>query len=172
MCSSMTSLLLTLKPERFKTATLIAGAGRLGMTEDEAREWEQEAVERERDCVSRTQILRLAPREEPKPTDEAILARSKACFADPANDPKALGAYVRSRKYQVVDLKKAAAVTVPTLGIVGDQDGLMADMKKLKEMRPDIRLVLVSGATHGGQRGILMKPETETELLTFLDAHR
>ena len=172
MGGNITSLLLTHRPERFKAAALIAGPGRLHMTKEEEAEWEQEAAERERECVSRTQILRLAPRDLPMPTEADIQARSKACFAQPDNDPKALAAYVRSRKYLLVDIPKLKALKVPTLGIVGDQDSIMAGMKELKELKPDMPLLIVAGATHGGTRGIITRSETAKELLGFLAAQR
>lgn len=172
MGGNITSLLLTHRPERFKAAALIAGPGRLHMTATEEAEWEQEAAERERECVSRTQIMRLAPRDLPMPTEADIQARSKQCFAQPENDPKALAAYVRSRKYLLVDLQKLKALKVPTLGIVGDQDSIMAGMKELKGLRPDMPLVIVAGATHGGSRGIITRDETASELTKFLAAHR
>lgn len=172
MGGNITSLLLTHSPERFKAAALIAGSGRLHMTAAEEKEWEQEAAERERECVSRTQIMRLAPRDQPKPTEADILARVKQCFAQPENDPKALAAYVRSRKYLLVDHAKLAAVKVPTLGVVGDQDSIMANMKELKQLRPDVRLVIVPGATHGGSRGIITRAETASELISFFSSNQ
>src|SRR5262249_58993963 len=51
MGATTVSLLLTMQPDRFLTATLFAGPGRFqGVTEQDA---EKEALEMERDCVSR-----------------------------------------------------------------------------------------------------------------------
>jgi len=55
----LTSQLLTLHPDRFLTATLVAGAGRFRWTPELARNFEQQASEHERECVSRT--LNLQP---------------------------------------------------------------------------------------------------------------
>lgn len=164
----MASQLLTLQPGRIASASLIAGAGRLSMTDAEELEWKQEGDERERECVSRTQILRLAPRDEPPPTEQEIQARSKACFSNPDNDAKALAAFARSKKYQLIDLRKLAEVTVPTLAIVGDQDAQLKPNRQLKEIRPSVQLVVVPGATHNGPRGILLRSETLDALLPFL----
>src|SRR5512133_3344275 len=57
----LVSQLLTLHPERLLSATLIAGAGRFDWNDARARQAEQEANERERECISRSMLFRLAP---------------------------------------------------------------------------------------------------------------
>ena len=111
---------------------------------------EQEASERERECVSRSQIYRLAPTNGPKPDEEEIKRRSAACMADPNQDRFALAALARSRKDGVITPAQVSAVTVPTLGVVGSLDGYLADFQELNKLRPDVKLVVIDGATHGG----------------------
>ncbi|HST08400.1 MAG TPA: alpha/beta fold hydrolase, partial [Gemmatimonadaceae bacterium] len=48
-------------------------------------------------------------------------------------------------------------------------DGLRPGMEALKKLRPDMRLVIVDGATHAGERGILDRPELIAALRQFLD---
>jgi pimeloyl-ACP methyl ester carboxylesterase len=168
----ITSQLLTLHPERFLTATLVAGAGRFDWTAEQEQGAEQEAVERERECVSRTLIYRLAPLNEPKPTEGDIKARSAACLADPNQDRFAVAALTRARRDQVISRVRVSAVHVPTLGIVGNLDANEAGLQELKKMRPDLKLVVVNGATHGGDRGILRRSEFMEALREFLATHR
>ena len=170
--SQLTSQLLTLRPDRFLTATLIAGAGRFEWTDQQARDSEQEAVDRERECVSRTLLNRLAPLGEPKPSDQQIAALSAACMADSTQDRFALAAVVRSRGDQRITPAAAAAVTVPTLAIVGSLDPSRKGLEMLKALRPAIKLVIVEGATHAADRGILGRPETLAALREFLAHNR
>jgi pimeloyl-ACP methyl ester carboxylesterase len=167
----VTAQLLTLNPERFLTATLVAGAGRFEWNDELARAAEQEASERERDCNSRSLTTRLAPPGQP-PSEADLKARSAACFANPDNDRFAMAALARSRADQVFTTAKAAAVKVPTLGIVGTLDPNLAGLQTLKTLRADLRLVSVEGATHGGDRGILRRPELLITIREFLAAHR
>ena len=168
--------LLTLQPDRFITATLFAGAGRFQWTPQDDRDAEQEALERERDCVSRTAIFAGLQLNEPRPKDEDIKARSTECFADGTQDRFAMAALARSRRDQVITSAQVAAVRVPTLGLVGSLDPLAAGMSELKKLRPDMQLLIVEGATHdprrpGDQRGILGQAQARDALGKFLASH-
>lgn len=168
----VTSQLLTLHPERFLTATLAAHAGLLQWPPMAERNAEQEASERERECVSRTVIYRSSPPGLPKPSEEDIKARSAACFADPNQDRFAMAALARSRKNQVITPAQASAVTVPTLGVVGSLDPGQARLQELKRLRTDMKLVVVDGATHAGEHGILRRVEFMIIIREFIAANR
>jgi pimeloyl-ACP methyl ester carboxylesterase/creatinine amidohydrolase/Fe(II)-dependent formamide hydrolase-like protein len=170
MGAGTTSQLLTMHPERVITATLAAGAGRFDFSADDARGAEQEASERERECVSRTLMARLAPPGTPPATDEAIKKASAACFADTTQDSRAIAAVTRARGETVVDPKKAAAVTVPTLGIVGTLDPAAASLDRLKKMRPSLQLVRVEGAVHGSAAptGLMRQQQFVDALRAFI----
>ncbi len=165
------SQLLTLHPDRFLSATLIAAGGRFGVSPDAERELEAQAREVEAECVSRSLIIALAPSDAPKPSDERIAQMSKDCFADSTRDRFATAAFMRSRSEQVVDPAAAARVTVPTLGIVGSADVMKRGLDSLAAMRPDVRVIVLEGATHAGERGILNRPELKAALREFVDSH-
>ncbi|HTJ22438.1 MAG TPA: alpha/beta fold hydrolase [Gemmatimonadaceae bacterium] len=166
------SQLLTLYPDRILSATLIAAGGRFGVSPDAERELEAQAREVEAECVSRSLIIALAPTDAPKPSDERIAQLSKDCFADSTRDRFATAAFMRSRSEQVVDPAAAARVTVPTLGIVGSADVMKRSLDSLAAMRADVRVIVLDGATHAGERGILNRPELKTALREFLASHR
>lgn len=164
----VTAQLLTLHPDRFLTATLVAGPPRLEWTPDLASDAEQEASERERECVSRTLIFRLAALDAPKPSEEAIKIASDGCLADPNMDRFAIAAITRSRSDQVIAPAVASMVQVPTLAIVGNQDNFVTPLRVLNELRPNLQLVIIDGATHGGPRGILTRSELTDTVREFL----
>jgi hypothetical protein len=48
-----------------------------------------------------------------------------------------------------------AAVRVPTLRIIGSADPALAGMQDLKTVMPALSVIVIDGATHGGERGVL-----------------
>ena len=117
-------------------------------------------------------MIRLAPTSGPKPTEEDLQRLSKACFANPNQDRFALAAVARSRGANVVDRQRAAAVTVPTLGIVGTLDGNLARLQELKKLRPSLQLVIIDGAVHGSgdARGTMRHPRFVAAIREFIVA--
>jgi pimeloyl-ACP methyl ester carboxylesterase len=129
----LTSLLLTLRPERFLSATLVGAAGRFEWTDKDTEQAELQARE--------------------------------------AGSP-AMAALIRGRRLQVVAPEQVKAVTVPTLGIVGSLDPDVGAFYQLQKLRPDVKLVVVEGATHGGDRGVLARPELLSALRAFISSRR
>jgi pimeloyl-ACP methyl ester carboxylesterase len=172
MGASITAQLLTSHPDRFITATLGGAAGRFRWTPADTARAETEAAEKERECVSRSQIIRLAPVNQPKPSEEEIRKASAACLANTAQDRFALAAVSRGMSDQVITPAQVAAVKVPTLGIVGSLDGYLAAFQEMKKLRPDLRLVVVEGATHGGANGAMRRPEFIAAVRDFISSKR
>ena len=168
MGAHITAQLLTTHPERFISATLGGAAGQFRWNDELAARSEREASERERECVSRSQIYRLAPTNAPKPDEEAIKRLSAACMANPNEDRFARAARTRAQKDRVTTPAQIAAVKVPTLGIVGTLDVYLADFKDLKKIRPDVQLVVIDDATHGGARGAGRRPEFIAAVREFI----
>jgi pimeloyl-ACP methyl ester carboxylesterase len=166
----LTSQLLTLHPERFLSATLVAGAGRFDWDNTKARQADTVAMEIEHDCVSRSLIRRLAP-PTAQPPEDTLRALSARCVADSTQDRFALAAATRSWARQAFTPSAASAVTVPTLALVGSDDPQRRALEDLVRLRPSVKLVIIDGATHGGARGILTRPETLAALRNFLSEH-
>jgi pimeloyl-ACP methyl ester carboxylesterase len=169
MGGHIVSQLLTLRPERFLSATLIAGSGRFTWDTVQAREAEEDAAEMERECISRSLMARLSPAGVALPADDSLKVLSASCRR--TEDPLALAAVTRSRADHVMTPAAAAAVTVPTLAIVGTNDPMKAGLDALVRLRPSVRLVVVEGATHAGIRGVLARPELIAALRDFLSTH-
>ena len=167
---STTAQLLTLHPERFITATLVAAAGRSPESAADPR-IEQEAAEIEKDCVSRSRIYRQAP-PGAKPSDEEYQKRAAACRADPSFDQHSTAASLRGYRDQAVTPEQMKAVKVPTLGVVGTLDHTLREMQALKKLRPDMKLVLLEGVSHTGATGIQGRPELVAAIREFIAANR
>ena len=167
---STVAQLLTLHPERFLTATQVAGAGRSPAAASDPR-IEQEAAEIEKDCISRSRIYRQAP-PNAKPTEEDYRQRAEACRANPDFDQHSTAASLRGYRDQAVTPEQMKAVKVPTLGVVGTLDHTLKEMQALKALRPDMKLVLVEGASHTGPTGIQGRPELVAAVRAFIGEKR
>jgi pimeloyl-ACP methyl ester carboxylesterase len=166
----ITAQLLTTNPDRFLTATLSGAAGRQTWTTQDAAAAEAEAVEFEQGIPFRSVILRTAPTDQPKPTDEQIQAQSQQRLA--RNDRFALAAVVRSRGEQIFSAAQMATVQVPTLGLIGSADANLAAMQQLTSVLPTLKVVVIEGATHGGALGVTRRPEFVDNFRAFTAAHK
>src|SRR5262249_35192048 len=149
MGAQLTGLLLVLHPERFLTATLGGGTGRFLWTDRDVTIAEQEAVEFEKLGISPTLTRELSLPNKPQPSPEDLKKQSDAALANPNQDRFAIAALIRSRHDQAITPAQAAAVRVPTLGIVGSLDSTVTAFRELNRLRPAMTLVVVENATHG-----------------------
>jgi pimeloyl-ACP methyl ester carboxylesterase len=167
--ASITAKLLTTNPERFLTATLGGSSGRRNWTEQNARNDEAEAEELERGLPYRSVWLRIWPTDQPPPSEEALREASRQRVA--MNDPLAHAAMVRARQGEAVTDAQMAAVRVPALAIVGSADGALVGVKALNAAWPALKVMVVEGATHWGERGVLSRQEFIQAIRTFIAAH-
>jgi len=166
----ITATLLTTNPDRFLTATLSGAAGRQGWTPENAAAAEAEAVEFEQGVPFRSLILRTAPTDRPKPTEEQIQAESQRRLG--RNDRFAMAAMVRSRGEQTVSAAEMATVRVPTLGIIGSADANLDAMQQFASVLPTLKVVVIEGATHSGALGVARRPEFVDNVRAFTAAHK
>ena len=168
--ASTVAQLLTLRPERFLTATQAAGAGRSPEAANDPR-IEVEASEIEKGCISRSRLYRQAP-PNAKPTEEEYRRREAQCRADADFDQHSVAASLRGYHDQAVTPDQMRAVRVPTLGIVGTLDHTLNEMQELKRLRPDMKLVLLEGVSHTGPTGIQGRPELPAAIREFIASQR
>jgi len=161
--------LVTTNADRFLTATFVGHHAVRTWTAADDKESEESARDLEGDMPFRSLILWLSPRNA-QPSEDEIRKLSQALIA--ANDVKALAAYHRGRRALVVTDAQIAAVRVPTLGIIGSADPSVGTMNDLKTVMPALTVVVVQGAEHGGERGILRRGEFLSAVREFLAARR
>jgi pimeloyl-ACP methyl ester carboxylesterase len=167
MGASIIAQQVTKSPERFLTLILGAGGGRIGWSDEDQKEIELRSAELDQGLLT-SLILRLWPTDQPKPSaDEAKAISAKMLEG---NDPKALAAVARSFPEQVVSLAEMAAIKVPTLGIVGTLDRHEL-LERLKAALPQMKLVLIEGASHAGATGAARRPEFIKAVKEFLAEH-
>lgn len=158
--------LLTTNPERFITATFVAHHAVRTWTEKDTQLAEASARDLESDTPFKSLVLALTPPGKPIPSDEEIRKAMQQLVA--ANDLKALAAYNRGWSALVVKDAQLAAVRVPTLGIIGSADPSAPTMRELAPLMPALKVVILEGAEHGGERGALRRPEFLPAVREFL----
>jgi pimeloyl-ACP methyl ester carboxylesterase len=172
MGASIAATLLTTHHDRFLTATLGGAAGRFRWTGEDVARAEVEAAEKEKECVSRSQMNRLRPIGQPAISEAEFQRLSAACLGNANVDRFAMAAVSRGMKDQMITSAQVAAVKVPTLGVVGSLDRYLADFQALEKLRPAMRLVVIDGASHGGERGAMRRPEFVAAVRELLAAKR
>jgi pimeloyl-ACP methyl ester carboxylesterase len=168
MGAYITGQLLASVPERFMTATLAGGGPARTWTPADDEEAEASAREMEGDTPFRSLILAVSPPGARPPAPEEIRKQAQPLIE--ANDLKALAALNRSLKGGTLVLTdtQLRAIRVPVLAAIGSEDRNLARVRELEKLMPTLRLVVVDGATHGGSRGVLRRPEFVAALRRFL----
>jgi pimeloyl-ACP methyl ester carboxylesterase len=162
--------LLTTNPDRFITAPFVGHHAVRTWTAADEEEAETSARELEGDTPFKSLVVGISPPGTPVPSDGEVRKLVQPLVA--ANDLAALAAYHRGRRALVVTDQAIAAVRVPTLGIIGSADPSALTMRELGRVMPALKVVIVDGAEHGGERGIMRRPEFMGTLRQFLAAHQ
>lgn len=167
--ATIVAKLVTTHPDRFLTATLGGGAGYRNWRPEYDVNAKKFAAELESDVPFRGLVVAMTPADEPKRSEEDIRARSAALAAQ--NDVKALAAFQRggSREQNSTDAE-VAAIKVPVLGVIGRLDAVRS-MTQLQTLLPSMKLVIVEGATHVGDRSVVRRPEFVSAIREFIAAH-
>jgi pimeloyl-ACP methyl ester carboxylesterase len=159
--------LMTTHPDRFLRATFVGYHPVWKWTDADDKEAEASALDLESETPFRLLILGVWPPDKP-PSEDEIRKFSQQMAA--ANDVKALAAYNRGRRALVVTEKQLAALRIPTLGVIGTADPGLGGLHDLKTVMTSLELIVVEGAEHGGERGILRRSEFLAALRKFLAA--
>ena len=165
----ITSKLMTTDSDRFLSATLGAHAGYRNWKPEYDQSAQRTALELEGDVPFRGLVIAMTPSDEQKRSEDDIRSRSDALAA--ANDLKALAAYNRggSRELNSTDAE-ISAVKVPVMGIIGSLDNVRS-MTQLQNILPSLKLVVLEGATHAGDRSAARRPEFISAIREFVAAH-
>lgn len=161
----ITAKLLTLKPDRFLTATLGGSGGLVAPTEADLKVAEQLGAEVEKGSL-RGLILALTPKDQSAPTEEQIKQSETSFLA--GKDTAALAAVARSLPDLAITEAQVAALKVPTLAIIGTADPSIEGVNKLKKAMPALKVVPIEGARHITAFG---RPEFIAALQEFLKAN-
>lgn len=162
--------LLTTNPDRFISAVFVAHHAVRKFSEKDQEQAEADARELEGPTPFKSMMVAMWPPGTPLPSDNEIRTMTQPLVA--GNDVKALAALNRGRGAVVVTDTQLGAIEVPTLGIIGSADPSAATMRELAPLMPALKVVILEGAEHGGERGVLRRPEFLPTVREFLGTRR
>jgi pimeloyl-ACP methyl ester carboxylesterase len=156
-------------PDRLITAILGGHSGLRDWQPESEKTQEAAARELESDVPFRS-IAPLLLSGVANPTEEQIRAASASLAAE--NDPKALAALRRGGYRGLYNtISEAAAIRVPFLMVYGSLDAVKSG-QAMQDILPGASLVVIDGATHGGEKSAARRPEFVAAIRQFLAAHR
>jgi pimeloyl-ACP methyl ester carboxylesterase len=168
---NITTILMTTHPNRFLSATLLAGGPRFDYPAELIAADELEASEREKDCTSRSFIARLSPPGSPPIADDEFKKLVDTCMANKSFDRFAIAAYLRSKPDLIVAESAVSATRMPVLGIGGSIDPNLTLVRNVQRLRPDMKVVIIENATHMGPTRAQNRPEFIKAVREFLASH-
>src|SRR5262249_35356237 len=133
-------------PERVRTATL-GGAGLPFPGQQKLVAELADALEQDKGFGPL--ILALAPKDQPRPTEEQIKAASARLLAQ--NDARAVAAVLRgvsNDKGMVLSEAQVKGIKVPMLALIGADDPLRPGVDALKKQLPEVKVVVIDKADH------------------------
>lgn len=156
-------------PERLITAILGGHSGYREWEPGDEKFYDESARELETDVPFRS-LVSSPGLTGSKPSEEQIRALSATLAAE--NDVKALAALRRGGMRGLYNTRaEAASIKVPMLMIYGTLDSVAAG-KEMQAILPSARLVTIDGASHGGERGAVRRPEFIAAVRQFIAEHR
>jgi pimeloyl-ACP methyl ester carboxylesterase len=159
--------LATLHPDRLISAAYLAQVPFREMTSDLAKFAEESVKELEGDLPFRSLALALQPPGSKPPSDDELRKMVAPLVA--ANDVKALAALWRGYGTLLTSDAALDASKVPMMVLIGSEDQSAAAIPALVKTHPDIRTLVVQGAQHGGEQGVMRRPEFMSALREFLE---
>jgi len=170
MGGAITGAFVVKHPDRVLTAVFGGSTPRMAWTAENERDTNELAESLEQGNGMRPLALRLWPVDEPKPSDEVLNQRARASLG--RNDALALAAVQRGNKAQVVTPANVRALTIPMLAVIGGVDPIKEGVDALSKLKPELKVVVIEGASHGGARAAPSRPEFAAAIRDFLIAHR
>ncbi len=128
----------------------------------------ESAKELESDLPFRSLTLAVQPPGSKPPTDDEMRKMMAPLVA--ANDVKALAALWRGYRTLIVQDSALASVRVPMMVLIGSEDASTPGLPAFAKAHPHIRTLIVPGAQHGGEQGVMRRPEFMAALREFLAA--
>ncbi len=160
--------LATMHPERLLSVAYVGQTPMRELTPEFTKFAEESVKELEGDMPFRSLALVLQPPGAKPPSDDEI--RKMVAPLAAANDVKALAALWRGYRTLLTPDRELAGARVPMIVLIGSEDGSASNVPALAKAHPQIRTVVVEGAQHGGEQGVMRRPEFMVALREFLAA--
>jgi pimeloyl-ACP methyl ester carboxylesterase len=154
--------LVTTNPDRLASVAFVARGPIRQLTAADKKFAEDAIAEFESGLPFKSLAVAVQPVGQPLPPDDEL--RKLVAPLVTANDIKAFAAMWRGGAFLIADNQALKKAKFPMIEIVGSLDPSVSDVEPLRKDHPQIKTLVVDGATHGGKDSILMREETMTAL--------
>lgn len=150
--------LVTINPERLASVAFIGAHPRRELNAYDKKFIEDSLSEMESDLPFRSLAVAIQPTGTPLPSDDELRKMVAPLIA--ANDVKAFAAMWRGGAFLLTTDAALKAAKFSMIEIIGTLDPAVSEVEPLKKAHPQIKTLVLEGATHGGEQGVLRRPET------------
>jgi pimeloyl-ACP methyl ester carboxylesterase len=154
--------LVTINPERLLSVAFIGSHPRRELNASDKKFIEDSLSEMESDLPFRSLAVAIQPVGTPLPSDDELRKMVAPLIA--ANDVKAFAAMWRGGAFLLTTDAALKAAKFPMIEIIGTLDPSVSEVEPLRRAHPQIKTLVLEGATHGGEQGVLRRPETMAAL--------
>lgn len=162
--------LVSTNPDRLASVAFIGHHPDREISAADATFIEDSIDELESDLPFRSLAVAIQPTGAPMPSDEEL--RKAVAPLAAANDVKALAAMWRGGAFLLTTDTALKAARFPMIEIIGTLDPAVSEVEPLRKAHPQIKTLVLEGATHGGEQGVLRRPETMAALRELWSAAR
>ncbi len=149
--------LVTLHPERLLSVAFIGRSPIRQIREADKKFVADSIREMESDLPFRSLAVAVQPVGQPLPSDDELRRLVAPLVA--ANDVKALAAMWAGGAFLITDDAALKRAKFPMIEIVGSLDPSIAELEPFRKAFPQIKTLVLEGATHGGAQSVLLRPE-------------
>ena len=150
--------LVTTNPNRLLSVAFVARSPVRQISEADRKFIEDSIQEMESDLPFRSLAVAVQPVGQPLPPDDELRKLVAPLVA--ANDIKAFAAMWRGGAFLLTDDAALKRAKFPMAEIVGSLDPSIAELEPFRKAHPQIKTLVLEGATHGGAQSVLLRPET------------
>ena len=154
--------LVATNPDRLASVAFIGHHPERAISAADAKFAEDSIKELEGDLPFRSLAVAIQPVGQPMPSDDELRKAVAPLVA--ANDVKALAAMWRGGAFLLTTDAALKNARFPMIEIIGTLDPAVSEVEPLRQAHPHIKTLVLEGATHGGEQGVLRRPETMTAL--------
>jgi len=154
--------LVAINPDRLASVAFIGHHPARAISAADAKFVEDSIKELEGDLPFRSLAVAIQPVGQPMPSDDELRKAVAPLVA--ANDVKALAAMWRGGAFLLTTDAALKNARFPMIEIIGTLDPAVSEVEPLRKAHPQIKTLVLEGATHGGEQGVLRRPETITSL--------
>ena len=154
--------LVVTNPDRISSVAFIGHHPQREISAEDKKFIDDSIAEMESDLPFRSLAVAVQPVGQPLPPDAELRKLVAPLVA--ANDVRALAAMWRGGAFLLSTDAALKAARFPMIEIIGALDPAVSEVEPLRKAHPQIKTLVLEGATHGGEQSVLRRPQTMNAL--------